>query len=923
MRDPRRAAGGARAARGAWPYVEAVLAALLSVGAWFALIRWAGAGMYLLPVLAVAALGFVHGLKPAVLAACVTSAGAAALLQVSGDRFPVPLRSEWIRLLLYFLSALLAGAIGSRYRGVRRRASAAAAAVERSNARIEGVLSKLTDGLIVIDAEGRIEQVNPPAAEILHGTVADVTGRSLEELRASARPDEAWKLEAGVRALNERRPCQLEGYCTETHRWFDVRANPVDGGSVTVIRDITARHEMESALRSSESRWRPLEESGLVGTLAFKVSGELVDANPTFLKITGWTPEELRAGQARWDVLTPPGWEERDAQVIEELRRSGSCRPYQREIIRRDGERIWVLFAGLLPPGSDTGTGLLLDVTGLRRAEEALRQSQERLALTVESAGLGTLDLDPQSGKLAWCPTAAAMLGTSEGCDEVDYASFLRAVDPEDRPGVEEAVRAALVPSGSGAVDLEIRAHPPEGLRWLAFRGKTYFREDDGREARRLIGTLLDVTNRKEAEARLRRVLAEAEEGRRLLEALLESIPLGIFIASADGRIVQVSRYGRELIEQRRTDLRELTAEQQPETWRLYHPDGGTPAAVDDMPLTRAARGEFVQDEEWLIVREDGKRIPILCNAAPIFERSGRVSGGVIGWADISALKQAEQALREADRRKDEFLGVLSHELRNPLAPMRTSLYLLRRAGGLSVAGERALAVIERQVDQLARLVDDLLDVTRITRGKIRLQQARLELRELLRRTVEDHEPQFRSRQVALQTRLPDEAVWVDADAARLAQVVGNLLSNSAKFTPAGGRTTLAVGLTGDGRAAIEVADTGVGMDPETLSRLFQPFAQADRSLDRSRGGLGLGLALARGLVELHGGEIRARSEGAGLGASFTVLLPLAAGGFIYIALADLVPALHHRRGGWTALLQLALVFAGAATIWALGGGQE
>jgi PAS domain S-box-containing protein len=239
--------------------------------------------------------------------------------------------------------------------------------------------------------------------------------------------------------------------------------------------------------------------------------------------------------------------------------------------------------------------------------------------------------------------------------------------------------------------------------------------------------------------------------------------------------------------------------------------------------------------------------------------------------------RETAEALAKADINKNHFLAVLSHELRNPLAPITNSLYILDHAVPGGEQAHRAQAVIGRQVAQLARLVDDLLDVTRIARNKIPLQRQRLELGELVRRTMEDHRPQFESNEVHLELAPTSQPVFVNGDSNRLAQMVGNLLQNSAKFTGPGGGTRVSVSTDSEAKqAVVRVTDTGVGMDQEMLARLFQPFAQADATLDRSKGGLGLGLALVKGLVELHGGTIAARSPGLGQGAEFVVRLPLA-----------------------------------------------
>ena len=239
--------------------------------------------------------------------------------------------------------------------------------------------------------------------------------------------------------------------------------------------------------------------------------------------------------------------------------------------------------------------------------------------------------------------------------------------------------------------------------------------------------------------------------------------------------------------------------------------------------------------------------------------------------------REAAEALAESDRNKNHFLAVLSHELRNPLAPITNSLYILDHAVPGGEQAHRAQAVIGRQVGQLTRLVDDLLDVTRISHNKIPLQRQRLDLNELVRRTLEDHRLQFEANEVLIELAPAPKPVLVSGDRNRLAQVVGNLLQNAAKFTGPGGRVRAIVSVDSEGKlAVVRVADTGVGMAPEMLARLFQPFSQADATLDRSKGGLGLGLALVKGLVELHGGEITAHSPGLGQGAEFVVRLPLA-----------------------------------------------
>jgi signal transduction histidine kinase len=239
--------------------------------------------------------------------------------------------------------------------------------------------------------------------------------------------------------------------------------------------------------------------------------------------------------------------------------------------------------------------------------------------------------------------------------------------------------------------------------------------------------------------------------------------------------------------------------------------------------------------------------------------------------------RAAQEALKEANRRKDEFMAVLGHELRNLLAPVRNAIEVLRQKPDEESTVRWAADVLDRQCRHQARLVDDLLDLSRIGRGKLRMEPVRLDLAGLLRAAAEDQRSTLEEAGLTLDVAVPAEAVWVRGDATRLTQVLGNLLANARKFTEPGGR--VAVGLAVDrhtSRAAVSVRDTGVGIEPEMMPHLFEAFAQAEGSLQRNQDGLGLGLALVRGLVQLHGGEIRAASEGPGRGSTFTFWLPLA-----------------------------------------------
>jgi PAS domain S-box-containing protein len=291
--------------------------------------------------------------------------------------------------------------------------------------------------------------------------------------------------------------------------------------------------------------------------------------------------------------------------------------------------------------------------------------------------------------------------------------------------------------------------------------------------------------------------------------------------------------------------------------------------------LARILRGERVMHFETVRVTKEGKRFDASLTISPIRDASGRVIGASKVARDISAQKQAEYALREADRRKDEFLAMLAHELRNPLAPIRNSLALLENAGRSDPMVERVCGILERQVGHMVRLVDDLMEVSRITRGKIELRLERVQLQEAIRIALETSEPLIQRAGLRLALDLPPEPLFVDADPVRLTQIISNLLNNAAKYSHQSKEVRL-VARGEAGQAVVSVRDFGVGIPADMLERVFEMFTQVPNASRGGQSGLGIGLTLVRSLVQMHGGSISAASEGLGRGSVFTFRLPLA-----------------------------------------------
>ena len=274
-----------------------------------------------------------------------------------------------------------------------------------------------------------------------------------------------------------------------------------------------------------------------------------------------------------------------------------------------------------------------------------------------------------------------------------------------------------------------------------------------------------------------------------------------------------------------------------------------------------------------VLIGRDGRERPIDDSGAPIRDGRGRVVGVVLVFRDITERRAAERRLHENDRRKDEFLAMLAHELRNPLAPIRNAAYTLTLLGQPDERLRWVSGVIERQVGLITRLVDDLLDVSRITSGKVTLQRERVPVAAVIAQAVETARPAAESRHENLAVEVADDAGVVDGDSARLVQAVGNLLDNAIKYSEDGGQVRLTARADAQ-EVVIVVRDEGVGIDAELLPHVFDLFIQADRSLERRQGGLGIGLTLVRRLVEMHGGRVEVASEGAGRGSEFTIRLP-------------------------------------------------
>lgn len=386
------------------------------------------------------------------------------------------------------------------------------------------------------------------------------------------------------------------------------------------------------------------------------------------------------------------------------------------------------------------------------------------------------------------------------------------------------------------------------------------WRADEIRLLREVVARLWPAIERAKSVAALR-------ESEARFRQMADTAPIMIWVGEADGMCSYVSRRWCEF------------------TGRMPEAEHGfgwlEVVHAEDREHTQTALAAAVERQEGFVVeyralRWDGAWRWLHATTRPRFGAGSEFLGYIGAIMDVTERRDAEDALRDADRRKDEFLATLAHELRNPLSPIRTGLQVLNLTNDADTA-RRTRQMMERQLGHMVRLIDDLLDVSRITSGKVVLQRERIALQDAARSAIESARPAIEAARHRLAVEMPGETLWVDADPTRLAQVLGNLLGNAAKYTPDGGDILLTVHAC-DGEACITVTDTGLGIPREALGEVFGMFAQINRTLDRAQGGLGIGLALAQRLIEMHGGHIVAESEGLGRGATFTVHLPLAVG---------------------------------------------
>jgi PAS domain S-box-containing protein len=377
---------------------------------------------------------------------------------------------------------------------------------------------------------------------------------------------------------------------------------------------------------------------------------------------------------------------------------------------------------------------------------------------------------------------------------------------------------------------------------------------------------------RTSAQRRARQEQIEATSQREQLKSTLSCMADGVIVTDINGRLTLMNRAAEALTGWSMADAKGKA------WWEIFAiRRGDSPAGVES-PIDRVLReGQVVHERMPLaLTSRTGQTIPVAYSAAPVQTLDPRITGVVLVFRDESERLKTQLALQDADRRKDEFLATLAHELRNPLAPICMGLELLGMSAGNSHAAEEIRAMMDRQTQHMVRLIDDLLDVSRITRGKLELRKSRVSLADIVRDAVAATRPLLDEADHLLTVRLPEQPLWLNADANRLTQVFTNLLNNAAKFTPREGRIELAAQHS-DSEVIVTVSDSGIGIPPEKADQVFGMFTQIHESSERRNTGLGIGLTLVKSLVEMHGGTVEVQPRGQDSGTTFLIRLPAAA----------------------------------------------
>jgi PAS domain S-box-containing protein len=826
---------------------------------------------------AIAAVVWVGGYRPAILAAILGYLACDYLFIEPRGRLGLLELGDVVGLIAYLFTCSLIIGFGHATRAAQHRAN------ERREL-LQVTLRSIGDAVITTDVFGRITYLNAVAESLTGWIQRDALGQPLDTVFRIVNEETRRPVEnPATKALRQGVVVGLANHTVliakdGAERPIDDSAAPIRdergriSGCVLIFRDVTAQRGMEKDKAAQLLTARLLAsiiESSDDAIISKSLDGRIQSWNAAAERLFGHTAEQA-VGQHISLVIPPDRLAEED-HIIAKLKEGLRIQHFETERVRSDGRRILVSLT-ISPIKDDAGrvigaSKIARDVTRQRLTEQRERQlladavaANAKFHAFFEQGALlaAILDVDGtvlESNRLSWEACGYAR-------DEIVGKPLWEA--PWWTPSADLVVRIKAA-AGEAAAGESVRAEVPyfvsDGGERMTMLAIQPIRDEAGRVLLlALTGT--DITDRKRAEAE-----------REKFVTLVENSTDFIGMCDLEGVPFFVNRAGLEMV-----GLESLEEARQTPVASFFFPEDQPRIMQEFFPsVLREGHGEI---EVRFRHFRTGEARWMAYKVLTLPDANGRPVGFATVSQDMTERKRMENDLltlaadlSDADRRKNEFLAMLAHELRNPLAPISNAARALRMGGDDRETVRSASEMLERQVGQMARLVDDLLDLSRITRGKIELRKQRVELAPVVNQAVEAARALYKSMDHELTVTLPSEPIHLDADATRLAQVVGNLLTNACKFTDRGGRVRLTVEHERE-QAVVRVRDNGIGIAAEHLPQLFEMFAQVDTSLERSRDGLGIGLTLVKNLVEMHGGTVEVHSDGPGQGSEFTVRLP-------------------------------------------------
>jgi PAS domain S-box-containing protein len=880
---------------------------------------------------AVAVSAWYGGIIPGVLAIALSVVVALYFLIEPVYSFEIINLSILVRCITFSLVSFLITVLSSELRTARRKAETSLKLLQNSKMRFSRLLESNIIGVIVTDINGSIIEANDAFLKIVGYTQEDLSTHRMN-WREMTPPEHLHLSESSVQELKTTGICQP--FEKEYIRKDGSRVHVLLGsafvgdsqetfiGFVVDLSDRQAalreRKQAEAAVEASEEKLRSFVEANVVGILFGDVDGGISEANDEFLRIVGYTREDLQAGRLCWIEMTPPEYLYLDELAIAEAKAKGACTPYEKQYIRKDGSRIPVVIGyTLLGAARHKSVAFILDISEQQAAlrdrqqiEKALRQSEEQFQAFMDNS------------------PAPAWITDADGCVLYLSQTYFRTFDlSTNKPigkNIFELYPAQIAQSffdnirkvaETNQVVEAIKSAPrTDGTigEFLVYQ----FPIADASGHQLVGGVAIDITERERAlrERQLaEQALQERSERLKLLSETASDLlsterPLDLMnsLFSKLSAQMDLDFYFHYLID----------THENKQGLRLVSWSGITDEVfqeIEYLEFNEGMCGVVAQERRQLVVNDvlhsTHPRAHILCSlkitayAGQPLIAQGKLLG-VLSFASLSrthftpeeialmqatsdqvaiALERAElmaslqrrkEQLIQANRIKDEFLAVLSHELRTPLNPILGWSKLLRTKKYDQATTDRALETIERNAKLQTQLIEDLLDVSRILQGKLSLNVSPVNLISMIAAAIETVRLAAEAKSIHLQTVFEPNIAKVAGDSNRLQQVVWNLVSNAIKFTSQGGQVEISLASFGS-QAQLQVRDTGKGISLEFLPYVFDYFRQADGATTRKFGGLGLGLAIVRHIVELHGGTVQAESLGDEQGATFTVLLPL------------------------------------------------